>query len=110
MYLISEKETAAVYLTQNNQSKPFHEEDTDVLVDEDLSLNNSIVVWNDDVNTFDWVIESLVEVCDHTLESAEQCALIIHFSGKYAVKKGSFDDLRPKCEALLDRGISATIQ
>ncbi|OJV53047.1 MAG: Clp protease ClpS [Bacteroidetes bacterium 43-16] len=110
MFSISEKEIAAVYLPQNNQSKPFQEEDTDVLVDEDLLFNNSIVVWNDDVNTFDWVIESLVEVCDHTLESAEQCALIIHFSGKYAVKKGSFDDLRPKCEALLDRGISATIQ
>ncbi len=110
MHLISEKETAAVYSIQNNQSKPFHEEETDVLVAEDLDFNNSIVVWNDEVNTFDWVIESLVEVCDHTLESAEQCALIIHFSGKYAVKKGSFDDLRPRCEALLDRGISATIQ
>lgn len=110
MFSISEKEIAAVYFPQNNQSKPFQEEDTDVLVEEDELFNNSIVVWNDDVNTFDWVIESLVEVCDHTLESAEQCALIIHFSGKYAVKKGSFDDLRPKCEALLDRGISATIQ
>lgn len=110
MHLISEKETAAVYSTPNNQSKPFHEEETDVLVDEEIEYNNSIVVWNDEVNTFDWVIESLVEVCDHTLESAEQCALIIHFSGKYAVKKGSFDDLRPRCEALLDRGISATIQ
>lgn len=110
MFSISEKEIAAVYSPQNNQSKPFQEEDTDVLVEEDELFNNSIVVWNDDVNTFDWVIESLVEVCDHTLESAEQCALIIHFSGKYAVKKGSFDDLRPKCEALLDRGISATIQ
>lgn len=69
-----------------------------------------IVVWNDDVNTFDWVIETLVQVCGHSFEQAEQCAYIIHFSGKYAVKKGSFDDLRPQCEAILDRGINATIE
>jgi ATP-dependent Clp protease adaptor protein ClpS len=94
----------------NQIGRPLIEEDVDVLTDELLAENNAIVVWNDDVNTFDWVIESLIEVCDHTPESAEQCALIIHFAGKHAVRKGSFDDLRPKCEALLDRGISATIQ
>lgn len=108
MYSFSEKENVAPIL--QSQTNPFVEEDTDVLVDEDLEISNSIVVWNDDVNTFDWVIESLVDICDHSLESAEQCALIIHFAGKHAVRKGTFDDLRPKCEALLDRGISATIQ
>lgn len=108
MYALSENGIVMALTEAHN--KPFVEEDTDVLVDEALEMSNSIVVWNDDVNTFDWVIESLVEVCEHSLESAEQCALIIHFAGKHAVRKGSFDDLRPKCEALLDRGISATIQ
>jgi len=79
--------------------------DTDVL---DAQLHN-IIIWNDDVNTFDWVIESLVEICEHSPEQAEQCALYIHYQGKYAVKKGDFETLRPKCEALIDRGINATI-
>lgn len=79
--------------------------DLDVL-EEEL---HSLIVWNDDVNTFDWVIESLVDVCDHEAVQAEQCALIIHHKGKCGVKRGSFDDLRPKAEALIDRGIQATI-
>jgi len=70
---------------------------------------HNLIVWNDDVNTFDWVIESLVDVCEHDVLQAEQCALIIHYKGKCGVKKGSFDDLRPKAEALINRGISATI-
>lgn len=70
----------------------------------------SLVVWNDNVNTFDWVIQSLMEVCGHTEEQAEQCALLIHYNGKYAVKQGEFDDLKPMCEALLERGISATLE
>jgi ATP-dependent Clp protease adaptor protein ClpS len=69
-----------------------------------------LVVWNDEVNTFDWVIESLIEICHHTYEQAEQCALFIHFKGKYAVKHGEIDQLRPMCEALLDRTITATIE
>lgn len=77
----------------------------DVLEDE---LHN-LIVWNDEVNTFDWVIESLVDVCEHSPEQAEQCALIIHHRGKYGVKKGSFELLRPQAEALIDRGIQATI-
>jgi len=69
-----------------------------------------IIVWNDDVNTFEWVIETLIEICGHTYEQAEQCAYIIHFSGKYAVKNGSYEDLRPMCDAILERGISATLE
>lgn len=69
-----------------------------------------IIVWNDDVNTFEWVIEALVEICGHTFEQAEQCAFIIHYSGKYAVKNGTYSDLRPMCDAILDRGISATLE
>ena len=85
------------------QTKESH--DTDVL---DVELHN-LIVWNDDVNTFDWVIESLVAVCEHEPTQAEQCALIIHHKGKCGVKKGSFDELRPRAEALIDRGIQATI-
>lgn len=69
-----------------------------------------LVVWNDDVNTFEWVIETLMEVCGHTHEQAEQCAYIIHFSGKYAVKNGDYNELRPMCDAILDRGINATVE
>jgi len=70
---------------------------------------HGLIVWNDEVNTFDWVIESLVDICDHTEEQAHQCALIIHHKGKYMVKKGDYETLRPQAEALLDRGIQATI-
>lgn len=80
-------------------------EATDVIEQE---LHN-LIVWNDDVNTFDWVIESLVDICGHDSLQAEQCAMIVHFKGKCGVKRGSFSDLRPQAEALIDRGIQATI-
>ena len=91
----------------NFSYKPWEEqnEETDVLE----TPNHHLIIWNDDVNTFDWVIESLVEVCDHTPIQAEQCALIIHFKGKYSVKKGDYETLKPMCEELLNRSISATI-
>lgn len=69
-----------------------------------------LIVWNDDVNTFEWVIETLMDICGHSYEQAEQCAYIIHFHGKYAVKKGSFEDLKPPCDAITERGINATIE
>jgi ATP-dependent Clp protease adaptor protein ClpS len=69
-----------------------------------------LIVWNDDVNTFDWVIETLMEVCGHNSEQAEQCALLVHNLGKYAVKNGPFELLKPQCEAITDRGINATIE
>ena len=70
----------------------------------------SLIVWNDEVNTFEWVIETLIEVCGHSAEQAEQCAFIIHYKGKYAVKQGSYDELKPQCDAITERGISATIE
>ncbi len=70
----------------------------------------SLVVWNDNVNTFEWVIETLMDVCGHTHEQAEQCAYIIHYHGKYAVKNGSYEDLKPPCDAITERGINATIE
>ena len=69
-----------------------------------------LIVWNDDVNTFEWVIKSLVEICDHNFDQAEQCAWIIHYKGKYAVKEGALKKLKPMREALTDRGIGATLE
>jgi ATP-dependent Clp protease adaptor protein ClpS len=88
--------------------KPQYEEEADVLTSLDEPYN--LIVWNDEVNTFEWVIETLVEVCGHSTEQAEQCAYIIHFQGKYAVKQGAYDDLKPQCDAITDRGIGATIE
>jgi len=70
----------------------------------------SLVVWNDEVNSFDWVIQTLVEICHHSTEQAEQCAMIIHTQGKYAVKQGSYEELKPMCDAITERGIGATIE
>ena len=70
----------------------------------------SLVVWNDDINTFDWVIDTLIQICGHSAEQAEQCAMIIHHKGKYAVKKGDYEKLKPMCEAINDRNINATME
>jgi ATP-dependent Clp protease adaptor protein ClpS len=69
-----------------------------------------LIVWNDEVNTFEWVIETLMEVCNHSIEQAEQCAYIIHFQGKYAVKNGNYEELKPLCDAITERGINATVE
>ncbi|HPF92143.1 MAG: ATP-dependent Clp protease adaptor ClpS [Flavobacteriales bacterium] len=69
-----------------------------------------IVLHNDDVNTFDHVIDSLVEICDHDPIQAEQCAWIVHHNGKCSVKRGTFDQLEARCHALQQRGLSAVIQ
>ncbi len=92
----------------NSVLKPFEHEEVDVLTQTDFPY--SLIVWNDEVNTFDWVIETLIEVCGHTEEQAAQCAMLIHTKGKYAVKRGEFDILKPMCEAITDRGIGATIE
>lgn len=69
-----------------------------------------LILWNDEVNSFDWVITTLMEVCGHTEDQAEQCAMIIHFKGKYGVKNGDYDTLKPMCNMVNDRGINATIE
>ncbi len=71
---------------------------------------HQLMLYNDDVNTFDFVIESLMEVCKHERLQAEQCTLLVHYAGKCSVKEGSFSALRPLCEALLDRGLSSVIE
>src|SRR5665213_4584595 len=74
--------------------------DIDILTDAEEPY--SLIVWNDEVNSFDWVIQTLMEVCKHTTEQAEQCAMIIHTQGKYGVKRGSYEELKPMCDAITD--------
>ena len=81
----------------------------DVLVDELVAINNEIVLFNDDVNTFDHVIDTLIRVCQHSSEQAEQCAILVRYKGKCTVKTGSFEELKPQCIQLLDAGLSAEI-
>lgn len=68
-----------------------------------------LTVFNDEVNTFDWVIETLMDVCEHTPEQAEQCTIIIHYKGKCAVKNGSWEELVPMRNEICRRGISAEV-
>ena len=90
---------------------PLVEEDVDVLLEEDeqTDFEKRLYVFNDDVNTFEHVIECLMRICKHTLEQAEQCAHIVHYNGKCAVKDGSFKELKPYQEALVDEKIDARI-
>ena len=89
-------------------SNPIYKEqfETEVLD----STGYALIVWNDEVNTFDHVIKTLMEVCNHEREQAEQCAMFIHYKGKYGVKHGSYEELKPMCEAITDRGIGATVE
>lgn len=86
-------------------------EDTDVVVMDEIVTTDlyDLVVYNDDVNSFDHVIETLIEICGHEPEQAEQCTIIIHYKGKCSVKKGGFDELAPIRNAICNRGISAEI-
>lgn len=91
-------------------NKPYYEqhEDTDLLTDNDL--NHQLIVWNDEVNTFEWVIDTLMEICGHSQPQAEQCAIIIDSKGKYAVKNGEYETLKPMRDNITERGINATIE
>lgn len=68
-----------------------------------------LILFNDDVNTFDFVIETLIDVCGHEANQAEQCALIVHYNGKCAVKSGSFEELKPAHTEMTNRKLSVTI-
>jgi len=86
------------------------EEALDVLLEDLVDTDeHDLVVFNDDVNTFEHVAGILVKVCKHTQEQAEQCTFIIHYKGKCAVKKGSRNKLKPMCQSILDAGIQAAI-
>ena len=79
---------------------------TDVLLDDEWH----IVLFNDNHNTFDHVIECLMAYCGHEVLQAEQCALIVHTKGKCSVKTGDYDELEPICTALLERDLTAEVE
>lgn len=91
--------------------KPAHQQEVLVDVMEAVETTDlmDLVIFNDDVNTFDHVIATLIRVCKHTPEQAEQCTFLIHHKGKCAVKSGSFEFLRPFREAICEAGIDARI-
>ncbi|WP_019947186.1 ATP-dependent Clp protease adaptor ClpS [Hymenobacter aerophilus] len=90
-------------------SNPHIEYDEDVLLLEETIDVRDLIVYNDDHNTFDHVIKTLVDVCGHQPEQAEQCTLLIHYKGQCTVKHGSYDELAGMCTAIHDRGISADV-
>lgn len=71
--------------------------------------NNEIILYNDEVNTFDHIIETLIYACDHSPLQAEQCAWLVHYKGKCTVKTGTYEELEPRCTILLEAGLSAEI-
>ncbi len=81
----------------------------ELLLKEAVVTQNEIVLHNDDVNTFDHVIETLIYACEHTAEQAEQCAILVHYKGRCTVKTGEYKDLKPRCTMLLEAGLSAEI-
>ena len=74
-----------------------------------LDENKSLILFNDDFNTFDFVIYTLVEVCGHKPLQAEQCALIVHYKGKCTVKSGSLSDLKPPFREMSNRDLTVSI-
>jgi ATP-dependent Clp protease adaptor protein ClpS len=98
-----------IIINSNSYDKPHREYEEDVALLEKEDEVYKIVLWNDDVNTFDDVIEALVEICKHTLEQAEQCTILVHYKGKCTVKTGSLDRLKPMHEKLLSRSLTSEI-
>lgn len=86
-----------------------HQEELEILVQSLEDEGHEIILFNDDVNTFDHVIDCLMRICQHEPEQAEQCAWIVHLKGKCSVKKGKLTELTPRCSALLEEGLSATV-
>ncbi len=86
------------------------QEEEEVLLQEELEGGYVIVLYNDEVNTFDHVIDCLVKYCKHSLEQAEQCSLIVHYKGKCPVKQGSPDELQPVCDAMCRKGLNALVE
>ncbi len=89
--------------------KPLYRKEKAVEVLEEMTEVKDLVVFNDDVNTFEHVIKTLIRVCKHTAEQAEQCTMLIHYKGKCAVKTGLFDELKPMKDGICEAGIDAKI-
>jgi|TARA_B100001248_G_scaffold257854_1_gene241060 ATP-dependent Clp protease adaptor protein ClpS len=92
-----------------NKEKPQIEKESEAELLTQVEREHEIILYNDDVNTFEHVINTLVAYCDHTYQQAEQCAYIVHYSGKCAVKSGSYEELEPICLKLLEAQLSAEI-
>ena len=92
-----------------NYDDPKRKYDEDVMVLEDTDEVYKLVLWNDDIHTFDFVIDSLIEICGHTLEQAEQCTILVHYKGKCTVKTGSLETLKPMHEKLISRELTSEI-
>lgn len=90
--------------------KPWQTEEDEVALLDAPEDPRQLIVYNDEVNTFDHVTRTLIDICGHTAEQAEQCTLLIHYKGKCSVKLGSYTELVPRCSAIHDRGISADIE
>lgn len=95
-----------------NTPKNNNDELEELLVLEETSIDEEsyLVVYNDDYNTFDWVIQCFIEICDHSFEQSEQLSLIIHYKGKATVKTGPMEVLKPMKDSLVQRGLSAVIE
>ncbi|MCZ2481227.1 ATP-dependent Clp protease adaptor ClpS [Aquirufa nivalisilvae] len=104
----SEDNISRFRISFQNQEK--HQEDVAVAFDEEVVASHQLVVYNDEVNSFDYVIITLMEVCEHSPEQAEQCTLQIHFRGRCGVKSGDFDELVSMRNEICRRGISAEIE
>jgi ATP-dependent Clp protease adaptor protein ClpS len=94
-------------MSQHQFQEEVQEQLVETIAEEEI---NDLIVYNDDVNTFDHVINTLIRVCKHTAEQAEQCTLLVHYKGKCAVKKGSYLELIPFRQGMVDAGISAEIE
>lgn len=97
------------YNSIKDYDDPKRKYEEDVLVLEDTDEIYKLVLHNDDVHTFDYVIDALIEICRHTPEQAEQCTLLVHFKGKCTVKTGALDILKPMHEKLLSRELTSEI-
>jgi len=89
----------------SSRESPLFDEQNDVLGNEE----NALILHNDEIHTFDYVIQCLIDVCEHNTIQAEQCTFIVHYKGKCEVRKGSFDYLKPMKQGLIDKGLNATI-
>ncbi|AZA55052.1 ATP-dependent Clp protease adaptor ClpS [Chryseobacterium sp. G0201] len=88
---------------------PKRQYEEEVLVLEETDDVYKLILHNDDIHTFDYVIDSLIEICKHTLEQAEQCTMLVHYKGKCTVKTGSMDIVKPMHEKLISRELTSEI-
>lgn len=104
-------EKEPLYVSRNcwNSNQPAWQEETETLVETLEADERNLVVFNDDFNTFDHVINTLVKFCNHTTIQAEQCAHIIHYKGKCSVKQGVYETLKPMRDGIREAGIDARI-